>query len=359
VEVESGEAIQVTGAGETVLNVAATVDGRVAVGTFGSGLWLTQDGSGEADSIVWQKPEVALHAPPVISHVSDMIYALDVDGWMGHSPDGGSSWLEMESASPGSVFALDAARGDTLFAATETGIAAWNREAQRWQEVANDSFQATTVLGVELSPFFDSDQTLLATTQESRLFLSQDSGNSWHEITGAWRGHNLLHAHFAADSADEIVAVTALPNESGHFDIAVWHSVDLGKHWDTLAGLSSGVPAVVVAWPHDPEERALFLATQHRVIKLYHHSDPLTLHVHQHFFDEHLRVTALATAPDYVQSQIVWAATSGGLYRSVDRGQSWGLMSDLPLDLPVVWLDVTFTHISVITLGGRVWRAAL
>jgi hypothetical protein len=114
-----------------------------------------------------------------------------------------------------------------------------------------------------------------------------------------------------------------------------------------------------MAWPQDSDEHAIFLATQHRVIKLFHQGDPANLQLHQHFFDEQLRVTALSPAPDYPYSNILWAATTGGLYRSVDRGLSWGLVLDLPLDLPVVWLDVTLTHVNIITLGGRVWRAAL
>jgi hypothetical protein len=125
-----------------------------------------------------------------------------------------------------------------------------------------------------------------------------------------------------------------------------------------LASLSSGVPAVMTAWPKDNVEEAIFLATQHRVIKLYNQGEPVTLQVHQHFFDEALSVTALASAPDYVESGILWAATTGGVYRSVDRGLSWGLMLELPLGLPVVWLEATFTHLNAITLGGRVWRSA-
>jgi hypothetical protein len=116
---------------------------------------------------------------------------------------------------------------------------------------------------------------------------------------------------------------------------------------------------VMMAWPADPAEHALFMATQHRVLKLYTQGDPSALQVHQHFFDEALRVTVLAPASDFAESGIIWAATTGGLYRSVDRGMSWGLMVELPLGLPLVWLEVTTTHLRAITLGGRIWRALL
>src|SRR5690606_1399324 len=112
-------------------------------------------------------------------------------------------------------------------------------------------------------------------------------------------------------------------------------------------------------WPQDAHEHAIFLATQHRVVKLYNQIEPPELRVHQHFFDEHFSVTALAPAPDYAESHIIWAATTGGLYRSVDRGMSWGLIVELPQRLPLVWLEVTPLHLNAITLGGRAWRATL
>jgi hypothetical protein len=38
---------------------------------------------------------------------------------------------------------------------------------------------------------------------------------------------------------------------------------------------------------------------------------------------------------------------------------SWGLIIELPLGLPLVWLEVTSTHLHGVTLGGCVWHAAL
>jgi hypothetical protein len=35
------------------------------------------------------------------------------------------------------------------------------------------------------------------------------------------------------------------------------------------------------------------------------------------------------------------------------------LLAELPLELPVVWLDITSTEVTAITLGGRLWRALL
>jgi photosystem II stability/assembly factor-like uncharacterized protein len=366
VTIANGEAERVTAAGETVLSVAANVEGHVAVGLFANGLCVGENGKSEAHDVVWHRPQVALHAPPVITRVGDELYALDSDSLIAHSQEDGVLWVEVERDGIEDITALTGRRvvgeggtsSDLLFAATTAGLSRRRSDTQGWQEIGADGFQGQGVLSVELSPTFALDQALLAVQPYNTLLLSQDGGESWRVISGPWQGH-IMHAHFAPQNARELSVLSASRNESGHYDMIVWHTDDMGQNWQTLAGLSSGVPAVLMAWPQDGAEGALFLATQHRVVKLFQQGDPPTLQVHQHFFDDSLRVTALAAAADYAASSTIWAATSGGLYCSADRGLSWGLKSSLPLDLPIVWLNVTATQIYAITLGGRVWRAAL
>jgi ligand-binding sensor domain-containing protein len=369
----TGEVTQVAGAGETVMSVAASAEGQLALGLYGAGLWLTADANREPHLIEWQKPHVALHAPPIVATAGEEIFALDSDGLLARStvasPEVAAQWQEMESAGLGDLYALAGASDGTLIAAAGTGLARWLGESGGWQEITSPIFATHYALGIELSPRFGNDHTLndntlLVVAHDGALLLSRDGGVQWDNITGPWQGQSLLQARFAPDDANSIAAVTVQPNETGHFAVAVWQSQDQGQTWEVLAGLTSGVPAVMMAWPSDEVENAIFLATQHRVIKLFHPGDdPAALEVYQHFFDEHLRVTTLAVAPDYRQSKQVWAATSSGLYRSTDGGTSWEFMAHLPHELPIVWLEVTLEvsgqSIHAVTLGGYAWRAAL
>jgi hypothetical protein len=288
---------------------------------------------------------------------------LDSDGFMARSQDGGAQWLAMESATTEGIFALDTGMDESgspsLFAATGMGLARWDRTEALWQAVAREALPGQSALAVHLSPAFVNDQTVLVVAHEGAVQLSQDGGATWQSITGPWRGQSLLRAQFGPDNPSEVMALTVQPTDAGHFAVTVWHTIDLGNRWEVLANFSSNVPAVITAWPEDAAEHAIFLATQHRVVKLYNQIDPPELQVHQHFFDERLSVTALAPTPDYAESHAIWAATTGGLYRSVDCGMSWGLIVELPLGLPLVWLEATSTHLNAITLGGRVWRASL
>jgi photosystem II stability/assembly factor-like uncharacterized protein len=381
IETNRGEAVQVTGAGEVVLSIAATGEGQIAAGIFGSGVWLSAD-----DGTTWEQPLLAVHTPPVIVAVNTTLhrevdtggdialsdlFALDSDGFMAYSTDGGVQWLEMKSATPEGVFdldgAVDATGNGTLFVAASGGLlrlayGGTDGEAA-WQRVDAEAFAAQSALSVDLSPSFAHDQTLLVIGHLGELLLSQDGGSSWRSVTGPWQGQSLLRAHFSPDNPSEVVVLTVQPTEVGHFTVTVWHTVGLGQKgeikWEILAGLTSAVPAVMMAWPVDADEKAIFLATQHRVVKLFNEGEQGELQVHQHFFEEGVSVTALAPAPDFGVAGTIWVATTAGLYRSVDRGMSWGLIIELPLGLPLVWLEVTSTHLHGVTLGGCVWHAAL
>lgn len=367
VAAESGTTEQVAAEGAAVISVDATPQGQVALGLYSGGLWLTDDGHVAQAALVWQQPELAVHAPPVVTHVDEALYALDLEGERAISLDGGSQWEGMEHPLPGAALGLDSVRGTTpdgkpqqiVYAATEAGLARWDAARSEWEALGQAHAPHGLTWGVVLSPHFAQDQMVMALGPDQTLRLSKDAGITLQDIAGPWRDESLLQARFGPAGDGALLALTVRPAESGHVALTLWESTDYGQRWEVLAGLNSGVASAQIAWPHDDKEQAIFVATQHRVIKLFQHGTPPELQVLQHFFDESLRVTALVTAPDYVQSGIVWAATSQGLYRSVDRGANWALMLDLPQSLPVVWLQVTLTHVKAITLGGRVWRAAL
>lgn len=361
VEVTGGATERMGRMEDVVMAVAAASSGAVAVGLFGSALLITGNGNGDAQSIEWQQPELALHAPPLVVRSATDLLALDADGTLARSEDNGATWAEMPNASDYGTFALDASVGGSesaLVAATGEGLARWDAQQGQWQVVAVEPFVDDAALGIAVSSAFGNAPAMLATTLEGELQFSHD-GTTWQPVTGPWQGESLLRALFSPNLTTEIVALTVQPTDTGHFGITVWRSVDLGQEWEVLAGLTTGVPAALIAWPRDEKEKALFLATQHRVIKLYTDRATGELQVHQHFFDDAVRVTGLAVSATYAENSIVWAATSAGFYRSLDAGMNWEFALELPDDLPVVWLDVNDVQVSAVTLGGRVWSAQL
>lgn len=341
---------------EIVLSLAARGE-TLALGAYGEGVAVSVDGGKS-----WQMPELALHAPPLLASASatDWI-ALDADGLVAHSTDGGVNWRSLPSPEVNGVFGIhgrqNAAGEPVYFAATGIGLCRWDGDAG-WSLVADAPFVDHTALAVELSPTYAEDATLLVVGHDGALLLSTDQGETWRELAVPWSGQALLQAHFVpSDHATQgLLALSAQPTESGHFAIALWQCDDLGQTWETLAGLTSGVPAVVMSVPQDGMEQAIFLATQHRVVKIYRPGGGDDHAVHQHFFDPQTRVTALAASPTYAQDGVVWAATSMGLMRSADHGESWERAGDLPDGLPIMVIAAGMGELRAVTLGGQVWQ---
>lgn len=360
--------------GDTIVLTVAAAGTWVAVGTYGNGLALATLTTGEGSARpAWQSIDAPLHAPPVIvaATASDWV-ALDSDGALAHSADGGATWTPLPPGSDEGVFgvhgSVDAQGNPVYFAATGDGLLRW-QPGQAWQPLGAAALQAHPILAVELAPDFAQNGTLLVVSANGLILLSTDGGVNWRELVGPWPGQTLLQAHFAPHGGPvgELLALTTLPTPEGHFSLNLWESHDLGVNWENLAALTSGVPAALTAWPRDGQERALFLATQHRLLKIYtpdaasadgsaDGSGQADVSVAQHFFDEATRVTALAASPTYDADGMLWAATTSGLFESNDRGISWVHRADLPGAVPVVALHAQPADLRAVTLGGQVWH---
>lgn len=346
---------------------------QVAVGTYGGGLALATlalDATGV--KAAWQAPTAPLHSPPVVTAATAEDWlALDGDGALAHTADGGASWMLLPEGSGEGVFGVsggvDVTGSPVYFAATGDGLLRW-QPGEAWQAVEAALLDAHQVLAVELAPDFGQSETLLVAGSDGVILLSTDGGARWREVVGLWPGQTLLQAHFAPHPGPvrELLALTTVPTAEGHFALNLWESHDEGINWENLAALTSGVPAALTAWPRDAQERALFLATQHRLLKLYapagagQNGDGTgaqggDVAVHQYFFDEQTRVTALAASPTYDQDGTLWAATTGGLFESGDRGVTWAQKADLPSVAPIVALLPDAEVVRAVTLGGQVW----
>lgn len=341
---------------EAVLSLASRGD-ALAVGAYGEGVAFSLDGGTS-----WQMPELALHAPPLLALAGAADWmALDADGLLAHSKDGGATWRNLPALEVNGVFGIHGrqnAAGEPVYcAATGIGLCRWDGDAG-WPLVADAPFIDHTALAVELSPTYADDTTMLVVGHGGVLMLSTDDGATWQELAIAWRGQALHQAHFkpGAVTSHGLLALSVQPTESGHFAFALWQSDDLGLTWETLAGLTSGAPAVVMLAPHDGQEGAIFLATQHRVVKIFHPDGSAAHAVHQHFFASGTRVTALAASPDYAHDGVLWAATSAGLMRSAERGLTWEPVGELPDAMPLVTLLASSAELRAVSLGGQVWR---
>ena len=321
----------------------------------------------------WTASELALRMPPLVTCATPSTWmAADGDGELALTEDGGATWRGVVPVADTALFGLAGAKGPgggaRFWAATAVGLFCYdvvdgNTQATPVEAVGDKLWPGETdqpVFGVEVaSPDLGATQ-MLVTGLEGAILHSADGGVSWRDVTGPWRGQSVLRASLTAQAEPggqtlpTLHVLTAQANDDGNFAVELWDSMDQGETWQSLAQLTSGIPAVLTAWPTDPTHPTTFLATQHRVVKL-HRADGEWA-VHQHFFAEATRVTALVASPDYAADGTLFAATSDGLACSRDRGETWAWVADLPDGLPVVWMALDDGKLAAVTLGGDVWR---
>lgn len=335
-------ALALTAAGDTVL-----------AATFAEGVYRSTDGG-----LSWATANEGLvaHAPPLVQQSeSGVLVALDLDGTLAASTDGGQTWSVAE---PDGIGAFALTKGGEVWAAMEGSLltAHVDEFAQGWAEQPAPVDEPHILA---LSPDFVDDGTLLVGDGSGTLHLSEDDAETWEALNAPQPGAALLHAGFApADmyaDGEAIFAVTLAPAPGNNFTADVWIASLDSLEWENLIRFETEVSAVLVAVPDDPETGLLVFATQHRVIRLFNNAQD-ELAVEQFFFEPEVRLSAVAASPSYAQDSTLFAGSNRGVFRSTDGGASWAPLGAALAQPVVSLLPDGADGVRVVTLGGTVWQ---
>ncbi len=323
---KDGQDWQLTPGGEFLaLALAVDAAGALLAATYGDGVY----GAENADA-GWRSINAGLvaHSPPVAQlRGDDTLWLLDTTGALVCSADWGASWqAQNQTVGNQPVFAL-ATNSKHTAAATATGLWFNRTGEQTWQPRALPTAQATRLL--LLSPQYEQDHTLLLGDDEQRLYLSQNDGADWQALPAPWVGEELLQVAFSPTGDQALLVMTVRHGAADpHYRLQLWRSLPASVNFISLAILTTELPAAALLWPVDPLERAFFLATQHRVIKLTPRASDGELAATQCFLPLSTNITALAASPTFAQDDTLYAATNRGLYISTDRGATWALLDN-------------------------------
>ncbi len=339
----------------------ATAPNGVVLAAAEDGLYRSPDGGA-----TWVRATTGIvaHAPPVAQRSGrGELCALDRAGLLAHAANDGEDWTELalgDGQASVTAFAIgdgrDAARllvataDGALFAGPLDGAApSWG---QPLAHAPGDRFFLHLLALPGLA---------------GEVLLADDHGQLYRWAGGKeavvlagpspWAGEALLNLA-CAPGGQRLLAASGYVNTSGHYTFHLWETDGGGDGWSQLAELESELPSIALAWPDDPHERSLVVATRNRVIRIFQPRGEGELVSAQHFLPAEANVTALAASPAFATDRQLWAATNRGVYHSADVGVTWAAWGAALAGQPVVAIFVTEAEVIAIELGGTVWKAS-
>ncbi len=244
-------------------------DRTVFAGTEGQGVLRSSDGGSTWQTANAGLPDLCINALALSPDFArDQLVMAGTGGGVVLSADGGTSWrLVVEETTVLSV----ALGGPRLFLAgmAREGVIRSEDGGTSW-ETANQGLYAASLVGLALSPAFESDDILFAWGPSEELVRSTDGGKSWAPVSKGLGQADVASLAISPACAEDGSAFAATSD-------GMFVSDDRGATWRTLG-----------------------------------------LEGHQ--------LVLLALSPDFPNDGVMVAASTGSLHLSTDRGASWAEM---------------------------------
>jgi hypothetical protein len=141
------------------------------------------------------------------------------------------------------------------------------------------------------------------------LYICADGGKSWTKADGALKGLSLLPLSIAIDPSNPDVVYTGTLNQ------AVIKSKDGGKTWQPVE-VGAGEKTVTAVAVHPFDSQVVYAGTPDGVFKSKNGGSSWERVLSQ-------AKVAQSVSVDLVNPEVVYLGTSAGVYKSVDGGASW------------------------------------
>ena len=280
------------------------------------GVWKTEDAGLSwrvvGDSLPPELPVAALASDP---STPGRIYALLQAGQLYRSEDGAASWTHVDQVGYGlggvtpavTDLIVDPSRPQVLHARNEAGCWRSGDGGQTWRITFSGTSFTTLVLD-QLQP-----DVLYAGTASGSVYRTLNGGLDW----------NFLPLPFSANVYDTKVALTPANSQriyvrlQKHLQADVYTSFDGGASW-TLRSSPAIYTELIAA--DDQDEGIVYLAG----VDFYRSDDGGVNWVTKPgaYVDHH----RLAKDPN--DPRTIYTASDGGIYKSINRGDSWQFIGD-------------------------------
>ncbi len=224
-------------------------------------------------------------------------------------------------------YAVGADGPPTLYLGGYDGLFVWNDSAQRWSEIQTES---EYIVGLAVSPDYESDGTVAVTTYVKGVFISRDHGSSFTP-TDHGLGHEVSEGNkvLPIRRMHNIVFSPAYATDHTIFT-ATWDrfvkSTDGGRTWHQI--LVAKVPPaenlrqfVIAVSPDYARDGTIFLGTVQGVMyKSTARGDAGTWRA---VSNVHARVRSLVVSHNFATDHAMFVSTEKGVFKSTDAGATW------------------------------------
>jgi photosystem II stability/assembly factor-like uncharacterized protein len=326
----------------------------------------------------WHTANTGLQAAMItaLSAASEHVVAVaGPDAGLRISRDGGRVWQQVElhgagTAAVNALAAVPAASGASiLFAATDGGIVRSDDEGEHWSGPLAAAYAPIGPIAV--APGAEPAHAwVIAVTADGGLICSGDGGNRWQTCTTPPDGAHIVSLACSPEYAQDRILYAATRVSGGNNADAsqrtIWRSHDGGATWAAWLQEPGGADVLPICVPPG-REYSVMVGLPGRVLQPRANAwqtrhgarMPLWRATNLPTADGGpASVTSLAASPNFATDGTVFAGTSAGVYRSGDRGRTFGPWHDDMGARPVLALSVIGPRLLVFALGvdSTIWR---
>ncbi len=302
------------------------VDSTAFAGTLGGELFKTTNGgaSWELCNESSQSSNIRTIAVSPFYGTDEIIYYGTESNGIFRSINGGSTWMNINVGLE-SLFVFDLAISPdfetdlTLFAGTANGLFKSTDGGSSWFRPV--SHAGIDVTSVALSPNYAQDQTVFVGTWGTGILGSTDGGASWQLRNWGLGELEIASVLLSPDYASEPFIIAAT-REAG-----IYKTTNGGAYWTRInEGLDEQSDQSDVHYfdfhfsPDFASDRTVFL---NAFEGLHKSEENVSKWRHLNIFNQNM-IRSVVCSPDYATDGTVFAgAYGGGVYRSLDNGDSW------------------------------------
>ena len=293
--------------------------------------------------------------------VDQTLFALSGQYGLYKSSDGGQSWrltdfpVRTSGSSlkkPELAFSPAYAQDQALYLATGRSLHRSRDGGEHWEQLyrieADRSGQKLNIQAqqVALSPDFERDQTVLASTAAA-IYRSTDGGSTWQEVLNP-----------AAEASTSDILTFGATGQTAYarfgYSYGLFVSNDGGQSWQELSSNRDALFSVTAAATALDGRLTVALEFDKRLLQAGGQMQPW-----QDISQALPETLAAISAVDYGPSGDIFIGGPGGLFKSMNNGQSWQALpiSQLSSETAIADLEIVGPRLFIATTTGQIFTS--